>query len=93
MEKVKYRFSQSEIVAFLLTKGYDYLSIDVKKNNRYINDFKVFFVFEAAKDEFIKLQNEFNSTTNLNICLRDYYDNLVKVKHVISSELSKVKLK
>lgn len=90
MEKVEFNYSESEMVAYLLTKGYEYNNIFTKVNPRYKGRVKVFFTFEGVKDDFIKLANEFNNEVS-EIRLKEYINNLVKVKKIISNEMSKTK--
>lgn len=90
MEKVKFDYSQSEMVAFLITKGYKYCDVFVRSNPRYKGNYKVFFTFDGYKDELIKLSNEFNNGIS-EIQLKEYINNLVDVKKIISNEIDKVK--
>ena len=53
MEKVNYKYSQSEMVAYLLLNGYTYNNVEVKENKRYKGDYKVFFYIEGYKNELI----------------------------------------
>lgn len=90
MEKVKFDYSQSEMVAYLITRGYEYCDISIKENPRYKNKIKVFFTFEGDKNELIKLLDEFNNKV-CEIKLKDYIENLMEVKRLISVEMNKIK--
>lgn len=85
MEKVNYKYSQSEIVAYLLLNGYTYNEIEVKENKRYKGNYKVFFYIEGFKNDLIKLEQDFKSNTN--ICLQDYINKLLQVKKVIADAI------
>ena len=85
MEKVNYKYSQSEMVAYLLLNGYTYNEIEVKENKRYKGDYKVFFYIEGFKDDLIRLEQDFKSNTN--ICLQDYINKLLQVKKVIADAI------
>lgn len=90
MEKVKFDYSQSEMVAYLITKGYKYCNVYIKENPRYKGKVKVFFTFEGNKDELMKLSDEFNNKIS-EIKLKEYINNLMEVKRLISIEMNKVK--
>jgi hypothetical protein len=85
MEKVNYKYSQSEMVAYLLLKGYTYNKIEVKENKRYKGNYKVFFYIEGFKDELIKLEQDFKSNTN--ICLQDYINEQFQIKKIIANAI------
>lgn len=89
MEKVKFNYSESEMVAYLLTKGYNYTDVFVKSNDRYKGKVKVFFTFEGYKNELIEIANEFNNGIS-SIRLKEYINNLICVKRVISNEIRKI---
>lgn len=85
MEKVQFDYSKSEVVAFLITKGYVPCDVFVKENKRYNNSKKVYFRFEGERSELIKVEHEFKSSTD--ICLNEYIQNLYNVKKIISEKL------
>lgn len=89
MEKVKFDYSESEMVAYLLTKGYKYSDVFVKENPRYKGKVKVFFTFEGYKEELIDMSNEFNNGIS-KIRLKEYINNLLSVKRIISEEIKKI---
>lgn len=90
MEKVRFDYSQSEMVAYLITKGYQYCNVFTRENSRYKGKVKVFFTFEGYREELISLANEFNNETS-NIKLKDYINNLIDVKKIINNEINKIK--
>ena len=65
MEKVNYKYSQSEMVAYLLLNGYTYNNIEVKQNKWYKGNYKVFFYIEGYKEDLIRLEQEFKSNINI----------------------------
>ena len=85
MEKVNYKYSQSEMVAYLLLNGYTYNNIEVKENKRYKGNYKVFFYIEGYKEELIKLEKDFKSNTN--VCLQDYINKQLQIKKVIADAI------
>jgi hypothetical protein len=89
MEKVNYKYSQSEMVAYLLLKGYTYNKIEVKENKRYKGNYKVFFYIEGFKEDFIKLEQEFKNNTN--ICLQEYINKQLQIKKAIANAIRDLK--
>ena len=88
---VEFKYSQSELVAYLITKGYKISNIEIKKNDRYINNYKVFFTICGEKENLISLENEFKTNSNINICMKDYINNLSKIKKIIINKINKAK--
>ena len=76
---VDFKYSQSELVAYLITKGYKISNIEIKKNDRYINNYMVFFTICGKKDDLISLENEFKTNSNINICIKEYVNKLSKI--------------
>lgn len=89
MEKVNFKYSKSEMVAYLMYVGYKYSKIEIKENNRYRGKYKVFFYFEGFKEDFIEIENEFNNNTY--VCLSEYIKVLSEVKDIIHTELNSLK--
>ena len=85
MEKVNYKYSKSEMVAYLLLNGYTYSNIEVKENKRYKGNYKVFFYIEGYKEDLIKLEQDFKNNTN--ICLQDYINKQLQIKKVIADAI------
>ena len=90
---INFKYSNSELVAYLLTKGYVINNIEVKNNKRYINKYKVFFSIKGKKEELIKIEKEFKNKNTINICMQEYINNLYKVKKIIHEKLNKSKNK
>ena len=88
---VDFKYSQSELVAYLITKGYKISYIEIKKNDRYINNYKVFITICGEKENLISLENEFKTNSNINICMKDYINNLSKIKKIIINKINKAK--
>ena len=88
---VDFKYSQSELVAYLITKGYKISNIEIKKNDRYINNYKVFFTICGEMENLISLENEFKTNSNINICMKDYINNLSKIKKIIINKINKAK--
>lgn len=66
--KVDFRFSDSDLAAYLLTLGYEPTYIEIVQDKKHGNRLKGFTHFEGDKEEFIKIQQNYrNKTIELNL--------------------------
>lgn len=59
MQKVNFRYSDTDFVAYLLSLGYKYTKIETTKDRR--DRLKVFFYFSEDKSLLLDLQEKYNS--------------------------------
>lgn len=90
--KVNFRYSQSELIAFLILKGYKYNKIEVVKNNRHKDKYRVYFYIEGDKNNLIQLENDFKNK-DLSINIKEYIKILKNIKEVIKVNINKPKNK
>lgn len=84
--QVDFRFSDSDLSAYLLMKGYIPSYIEVKVDKRHRDKLKAFIHFNGDKDEFIKLQEDYNNK-EVSINLKEFSIARQQINKMIKNEL------
>jgi hypothetical protein len=61
MEKIDFRFSDSDLAAYLIVLGYEPTYIEIIKDKKHDNRLKGFTHFAGDREDFIRIQNEFQT--------------------------------
>lgn len=85
--KVDFRYNDMDFIAYLLTVGYEYTSIEVALDNR-TNKLKGFMHFEGDKNELLDLYNQYKNEELLANVVQ-MKNNRKKANMLIKSEIIK----
>lgn len=85
-ELTDFRISDSDLCAYLMTKGYEPISIEVKEDKRHANRLKAFTHFLGSKEDFITLQNDYENN-KVHINLKEFSIARQKINKLIKNEL------
>jgi hypothetical protein len=86
MDKVDFRFSDTDFSTYLILKGYSPTYIEIT-NDKKLNKLKAFTHFEGYKEDFIYLQNEYE-IGNLLVNPKDFSKTRKKLNELIKSKLN-----
>jgi len=86
MQQVNFRYSDTNFISYLITLGYKYNNIEIKKDKDY--GIKVFVHFKGEKEELINLYNNFiNDNANINVL--SFSKNRKQISKTIRAEIAK----
>jgi hypothetical protein len=88
INKVMFKFSDTDLCAYLMTLGYEPIHIEVIKQKRHNNKIKVYIHFEGDKNEFINIQNKYKDNEVFNIKLNDFSIIKQKLKKMIKDQIN-----
>lgn len=86
MQKVNFRYSDTDFIAYLLTLGYKHNQIEVQRD-RY-NKIKAFVYFEENKEQLLKLSNQYQNGS-LNVNVLEFTKNRRRITKLIKSAIFK----
>lgn len=86
MNKVDFRFSDSDFATYLMLKGFTHTYIEVTYDKKH-DKLKAFTHFEGNKDTFIMLQNEYEKE-NILVNPRNFSITRKKLNNIIKDKLN-----
>lgn len=89
-EKVIYRYSDNDFVAYLIMNDYKMKSIDITKDKRHFNRIKAYVNIEGNKNDLIKLHNDYKNNL-LTVNLIEFSKSFKYVNKIIKQEIKKYK--
>lgn len=88
MENVDFRFSDSDLAAYLVILGYEPTYVEVIADKRHNNRLKGFIHFKGEKDEFLRLQEQYRDK-KVEINLLDFSLARQKINKLVKLEIEK----
>jgi hypothetical protein len=88
-EKVIYKFSDTDLCAYLMLLQYQIVKIEITLDKKYNNRHKAFIYFEGDKDTFIDIQNKYKNNEIFGIQLQQFSITKQKLKKLIKDEIVK----
>jgi hypothetical protein len=87
-DKYDFRFSDSDLAAYLVVLGYEPSYVEVVVDKKHSNRLKGFIHFIGDRDDFIKLQEEYKNN-KVEINLLDFSLARQRINKIVKSEISK----
>lgn len=90
-EKVIFRFSDSDLSAYLMMLGYNPKSIEIIQDKKHYGRLKAYICFEGNKEDLIHIQNQFNNN-EIKVNPKTFSIMRKKLNKMINLEIKKYKM-